>query len=78
MSEAGMISWGDIALDWVVKPSGEAILNVGLSSIGLFSNAMKAIFTSMTMAEFSDYAKTHIRGMNVDSKEAMWGMLYRR
>jgi hypothetical protein len=78
MKQAWLISWNDIIIDWVLLPSWKAVLKLGIWSVWLFANTMKTIFTSMSAEELSEYVKEHSDRLDVDSKLALWWLLYRR
>lgn len=78
MKNEWLISWKDIIIDSVVLPSWKAVLNVGIGSVWLVSNIMKTTFTSMSVEDLTWYIKEQNKKLDVDSKMALWGMMYRR
>ena len=78
MKNEWLISWNDILIDGVVMPSWKAILKVGIWAAWLFANTMKTVFTSMTVEELTEYIKEQNSKLDLDSRMALWGMMYRR
>lgn len=78
MKNEWLISWKDIIVDWVLMPSWKAVLNVGIWSVWLFANTMKTVFASMSVEELTEYIKEHNEKLDVESKMALWWLLYRR
>jgi len=78
MKRAGIISMKDIVIDWIFMPSWKAVLNIGLWSVWLFYNTMKTVFTSMSSEDLVDYVKEQNDKLDVESRMALWWLLYRR
>ncbi|GHW02400.1 hypothetical protein AGMMS50249_1860 [candidate division SR1 bacterium] len=78
MTEANLASRSEIAQDIIILPSGKAIVQCGLTSLGLFGNGIRTVLGSCTLEEYTGYIQKNISKMNVSSKEAMRGMLYRQ
>lgn len=78
MKKENIISWNDIVIDGVILPSWKAILNVGIWSVWLFYNTMKTVFWSLSSDDLLSYLKESNNKLDLDSKMAIWWMLYRR
>ncbi len=78
MKNEWLISLWDIMIDWILLPSWKAVLNLWIWSVWLFTNTMKTVFTSMSVNDLSEYIKEHNDRLDVDSKMALWWLLYRR
>ncbi len=78
LTEAGVTSWSDLSIDFVVLPTGKAVVQAWLRSLGLFANGMSVLWGSLSLEEYTEYIKSHVSKMNVSSREAMWAILYRQ
>ncbi len=78
MTKSGLISWSELAIDGVLLPSGKTVITMGISSIGLFGNGIKALFGQIDSDELIEYVKKHNDNLDMDSKMAIWWVMYRR
>ena len=72
MTKSGLVSWSELAIDGVLLPSGKTVITIGISSIGLFGNGIKALFGQIDSDELIEYVKKHNDNLDMDSKMAIW------
>lgn len=78
LTDEGVTSWQNLSFDLVVLPSGKAMVNAGLNSLGLFANGVTTFLGSLSLEEYAEYIQSRLSKMNSSSQEAMRALLYRQ
>lgn len=76
LADQKIISWQNVAVESVER-SGKTMFRIGMSSFGLFSRYFDCVFGDLSANELTDYVKTNVSGLSIESKAAMWWMVYR-
>gem|GEM_PF-4291537 len=71
MADQKIISWQNVAVESVER-SGKTMFRIGMSSFGLFSRYFDCAFGDLSADELTDYVKTNVSGLSIESKAAIW------
>lgn len=76
LADQKIISWDNMAMESVER-SGKLLFRIGLSSFGLFSRYFDCVFGELSADDLTEYVKTNVSGLSLESRAAIWGLVYR-